>query len=129
PNTGSTTATASTPVSVAGSPLVNNLSCPSTGVTAGKAFSCTSTPSGDTSPYTFSWTLPAGCSGTSTTGTISVTCSPKGSYVINSTVTDFNSVRKSSLATVTVGGQAVTNSLSCAAATNSKPFTCTSTAG
>src|SRR5213594_3009847 len=84
------TASGSATVSVGGQPVANAVTCPTTGVTSGKAFSCSASGSGGTSPYTYTWTLPAACTGTSTTSTISVTCSPKGTYSISSTARDSN---------------------------------------
>src|SRR5207247_1559270 len=115
-------------VNVAGTTLNNTVSCPTSGLTSGKAFTCTATTSGDTPPYTYTWTLPTACTGTSTTATISVTCTPKGSYSISSTARSANAVTATGSATAAVGGQPVTNSVSCGTGqTSGKAFTCTAT--
>jgi len=105
--------------------LTNTVSC-GTGQTSGKAFTCTATTAGGTSPYTYTWTLPTGCTGTSTTSTISVTCSPKGTYSISSAARDSNAVTQSGSVSVTVGGQPVAVTVTCGSGqTVNVAFTCT----
>src|SRR5207249_10575989 len=109
------TQSGSTSVTVAGQPVAVTVSCGS--ATVNVAFTCTATASGGTAPYTFTWTLPTGCTGSSTTSSISVTCSPKGSYSISSTARDGNAVTGTGSATVSVAGQPIVVTVSCAAGT------------
>src|SRR5262249_8202225 len=120
-----TSAVASTTAIVGGQPVVTT--APSCGTaTSGKAFTCTTTTSGGTAPYTYTWTLPVACTGTSTTSSISVTCSPKGSYSISVVARDGNAVNSASASTTAVvAGQPVVNNVSCGIATVGKAFTCT----
>src|SRR5262249_7914442 len=111
-------ASASTLVTV-GAGIVNTTAPTCGAATSGKAFSCPPTTTGGVGPYTYTWTLPAACTGTSTTSSISVTCSPKGSYSISVVAKDTQNVSSASASsTVVVAGQpVVTTAPSCASAT------------
>ncbi len=99
-----------------------------TTATAGKAFTCTAAVTGGTPPYTFIWTVPAGCTGSSTTSNITITCTTKGSYTISDTVTDSVGNTASSSITVTVSAQTLAITASCTAGAAGKPTTCTASA-
>src|SRR5262249_21974240 len=119
--------TGSATVTVGGQPLTNNVSCAAG--TAGIPFTCTATTTGGTAPYTYTWSLPAACTGTSTTSTISVTCSPKGTYSISSTARDGNAVTATGSANAAVAGSTLSNTVACptSGTTVGKAFTCTAT--
>src|SRR5262249_33483017 len=70
-------ATASATVNVAGQPLVVTVTCPTSGITAGKPFTCTVAATGGTAPYTG-------------TGGISRTEPVKGTFTERFSVTDAN---------------------------------------
>ncbi len=111
---------------VAPNPIIS-ISCSSSGRTAGKPFACNATVSSGTPPYaSFSWSLPAACSGSSSTSSITVMCSVKGSYTVSGTVTDSAGKSASATATFTVAAQPLVASVQCPTAglTVGKPFTC-----
>src|SRR5206468_5995596 len=109
----SVSASGSATVSVTAQPLVVTVTCPTSGVTAGKPFNCTVSASGGSAPYTG-------------TGTISRTEPTKGSKTESFTVTDANAVSASGSATVNVGAQTLVVTVSCpAGATVGVAFECT----
>ncbi len=106
-------ATATTTVMIAPQPLVVIVSCPSSGITAAKPFSCTVSATGGTQPY-------------SGTGMFSVTEPVKGTFVEEFTVTDANHVSAVRSASVTIVPQPLVVTVSCqSGATAGKPFNCT----
>src|SRR5262249_3007336 len=96
----SASASGSATVTVAGQPLIVTVTCPTSGVTAGKPFNCTVSATGGTAPYTG-------------TGTFSRTEPVKGSRTESFTVTDGNSASASGSATVTVAAQPLVATVSC----------------
>ncbi len=106
-------ASGSTTVAITAQPLVVTVTCPSSGVTAGKPFNCTVSATGGTVPY-------------SGTGTFSVTQPVKGSFTERFNVHDANGATASGSATVTVSAQPLIVSVTCqSGSTAGKPFTCT----
>src|SRR6266568_3553254 len=93
--------------------------------TAGKPVTCMATPTGGTSPYTFTWTF--GDTGTGTGATIDHTYAAKGSFSVVLTVKDANTATQTLTKTVVVVGQPVLVSIACGSATAGKPVTCTAT--
>ncbi len=112
--------------SVAPNPTII-VSCTTSSRTAGKPFSCSATASSGTPPYaSFTWSLPAACSGSSSTSSITVTCGVKGSYTVSSTVTDSAGKSASASAVTSVSAQPLVTSVQCPTTglTAGKPFTC-----
>jgi len=109
----SVTASSSSTVTVTGQPLIVTVSCPSSGVTAGKPFNCDVSATGGTSPYVG-------------TGSVSRTATVKGTATESFTVTDSNSVSASASTTVDVTPQPLVVSVSCPAnAASGVAFDCT----
>src|SRR5213594_1973231 len=110
-------ASGSATVSVAAQPLVVAVSCPTSGVTAGKPFNCTVTATGGSTPYTG-------------TGTLSRTEPTKGVKTESFTATDANAASASGSASVSVAAQQLAVTVSCptSGVTAGKPFSCTVTA-
>ncbi len=106
--------TASASVIVVPQPLVVTVSCPTSGLTAGKPFNCTVSATGGSTPYTG-------------TGTKTVTQSTKGTFTESFTVTDANGASASGSASVTIAAQPLTVIVSCPGSglTAGKPFSCT----
>ncbi len=101
------TASSSATVTVGAQPLVVTVTCPTSGVTAGKPFSCTVSASGGTSPYAFTWSVD-GISQTQTGPSLTITFPVKGTHTVNATATDANGVTSSATATVNIAGQPLT---------------------
>jgi len=101
-------------VTIAGQPLVVTVSCPTSGLTAGKPFTCNVSASGGTTPYTG-------------TGAKVVTQPTKGTFVKTFTVTDGNQASASGTASVTIAAQPLTATVTCPSSgvTAGKPFNCT----
>src|SRR6266581_4390232 len=119
------TATASHVVSVSGSPLVPSFTFTPSSPTAGKPVSFSGSATGDTSPYTFTWTF--GDTGTGTGASVSHTYAAKGSFSVVLTVKDANGSTQSTSQTVLVVGKPLDVSIVCGTATAGKPVTCTAT--
>src|SRR3989441_541262 len=79
-------------VTVTPQPLMATVSCPTSGLTAGKPFSCNVTATGGTPPY-------------SGTGSQTVTEPAKGTYTVSFTVRDMNQASATGSTTVTVSSQ------------------------
>ena len=94
-DSGGATGPGSASVTVAGQALTVTATCPTSGLTAGKPFTCTVSASGGTAPYTG-------------TGSISRTEQAKGTFTETFSVTDANSITASGTATVTVAAQPFT---------------------
>src|SRR6266567_4024885 len=67
-------------LTVAGQPLSVSISCGT--ATAGKPVTCTATPSGGTSPYSFTWSVDGVVQTGATTSTFTTTFAVKGSHTI-----------------------------------------------
>ena len=106
------TASGSSTVTIAPQPLIITVDCGS-GQTADKAFSCTVSATGGTTPYTG-------------TGTVSRTEATKGTKTESFTVTDANGSSASGSAHVTISPQPVTVIVACPSSglTAGEPFTC-----
>ncbi len=100
-------------VLVAAQPLFVTVSCPASGITAGKPFKCTVSAEGGTPPY-------------SGTGSFQITEPIKGISTERFFVTDANGVAASGSARVTVDPQPIVVEVTCPASslTAGKPFSC-----
>ncbi len=106
-------AIASTQVTVVQQPFVATVNCGSTGITAGKPFTCTVSATGGTAPY-------------QGTGTFTVTQPVKGTFTESFTVRDANGKSAVASTTVTVVQQPFVATVNCGTGqTAGKPFTCT----
>ncbi len=120
------TATNSVTVTVVAQPLAVSISCGT--ATAGKPVTCTATPTGGTSPYSFTWSVDGVVQAGATTATFTTTFPVKGTHSIVATVKDANLVSATSnTVSLTVAGQPLSVSISCGTATAGKPVTCTAT--
>src|SRR5207249_1324759 len=100
-------------VTVTPQPLMAAVSCPTSGLTAGKPFSCNVTATGGTPPY-------------SGTGSQTVTEPAKGTYTVSFTVRDMNQASATGSTTVTVSSQPLMLTASCpSTGTAGKPVMCT----
>src|SRR5207244_1530387 len=100
-------------VTVTPQPLMATVSCPTSGLTAGKPFSCNVTATGGTPPY-------------SGTGSQTVTEPAKGTYTVSFTVRDMNQASATGSTTVTVSSQPLMLTASCpSTGTAGKPVMCT----
>src|SRR5439155_20387083 len=89
---------------------------------------CNASASGDTPPYTFSWSAPGGSPATGTGASFTTTYATKGTFVVNATATDNNGVKKSQIASIVVTGQPIVVTVTCGSATAGKPVTCNASA-
>src|SRR5206468_1725532 len=94
------TASGTATVTVEAQPLAVTVTCPTAGLTTGKAFDCTVSAAGGTAPYTG-------------TGTRTVTESTKGTFTELFSVTDVNGVTASGSATVDIAGQPLVITATC----------------
>ncbi len=94
-------------------PLVATVSCPDSGLTAGKPFTCTVSATGGTAPYTG-------------TGAQQASFPAKGTYTVSFPVTDSNGVTASGSDTVVIAAQPLVATVACPdnGLTAGKPFTC-----
>src|SRR5207245_2335955 len=113
-------------VNVQGSPLVVTVTCGT--ATAGKPVTCNASATGDTPPYTFSWSAPGGSPATGTGASFTTTYAAKGTFVVNATATDNNGVKKSQTASIVVTGQAIVVTVTCGTAATGQPVTCNASA-
>src|SRR6266568_1705573 len=113
-------------LTVAGQPLSVSISCGT--ATAGKPVTCTATPTGGTSPYSFTWSVDGVVQAGATTSTFTTTFATKGTHSVVATVKDANTISATSnTVSLTVAGQPLSVSISCGTATAGKPVTCTAT--
>jgi PKD repeat protein len=82
-------ATASQMLNISPSPLTASISGPAAS-TVGSTLSFTSTVSGGTTPYSYSWTVTGGSPASGTAASFSTSFSTKGTYILYLTVTDHN---------------------------------------
>jgi PKD repeat protein len=83
------TASASQMVNISPQTLMASISGPTTG-TVGATLSFTSTVTGGTSPYSYSWSATGGSPASGTAASFSTSFSTKGTYIVYLTVTDHN---------------------------------------
>src|SRR5207302_577585 len=105
-------ATASSTITIAGTPLtVSFTTAPTTG-TVGTSVSFTAQAAGDTAPYTFSWSFGDGSAkvagGTLNPNTQSHTYNTKGTFTVTVNVTDANAKLATKTSVITITGTALT---------------------
>src|SRR2546426_740652 len=110
------------PVTIGPIPLAISVTCGS--AVAGKPVTCSASATGGTAPYTFSWSAPGGSPASGAGASFTTTFATKGTFVVNATVTDGNSLKKSQTASIVVTAQPIILTVSCGTAIAGKPVTC-----